>query len=58
MGLSRWIRNGIEIDLPLLERLAEIEIDERAGGDIKKTEQAKALARAIEFGLVEEGDEQ
>jgi hypothetical protein len=43
MGLSRWIRNGIEIDLPLLERLAEIEIDERAGGDIKKTEQRKQL---------------
>jgi very-short-patch-repair endonuclease len=35
MGLTRWIRDGLEIDLPLLERLAEIEIDERAGGDIR-----------------------
>jgi hypothetical protein len=35
IGLARWLRDGFEIDLPLLERLAEIEIDERAGGDIR-----------------------
>lgn len=35
VGLARWMRDGVEIDLPLLERLAEIEIDERAGGDIR-----------------------
>jgi hypothetical protein len=35
MGLARWMTDGVEIDLPLLERLAEIEIDERAGGNIR-----------------------
>ena len=35
LGLARWIRDGIEIDLPLLERLVEIEIDEKAGSEIK-----------------------
>lgn len=31
VGVSRWIRDGREIDLPLIERLAEIEIDESDG---------------------------
>ncbi len=35
IGLSRWIKNASLIDLPLLERLVEIEIDERAAGLIR-----------------------
>jgi len=35
VGLARWFKDGFEIDLPLLERLVEIEIDEGAGGEIK-----------------------
>jgi hypothetical protein len=35
LGLARWLKDGFEIDLPLLERLVEIEIDEGAGGEIK-----------------------
>ena len=35
LGLSRWNKDGFEIDLPLLERLVEIEIDETAGGEIR-----------------------
>ena len=35
MGLSRWLRDGNEVDLPLVERLVEIEIDDLAGGEIK-----------------------
>ena len=34
-GLTRWRRDGHEIDLPLLERLVEIEIDEEAGAAIR-----------------------
>jgi very-short-patch-repair endonuclease len=35
IGLSRWIKDGTLVDLPLLERLVEIEIDERAKGLIR-----------------------
>lgn len=35
IGLTRWIKDGYEIDLPLLERLVEIEIDQGAGGEIR-----------------------
>jgi very-short-patch-repair endonuclease/transcription elongation GreA/GreB family factor len=43
MGLSRWLKDGVLIDLPLLERLVEIEIDERAGGAIRiRPRQARA----------------
>lgn len=35
MGLTRWRRDGREIDLPLIERLVEIEIDEEAGAAIR-----------------------
>jgi very-short-patch-repair endonuclease len=35
MGLSRWVKDGTLIDLPLLERLVEIEIDERTAGVIR-----------------------
>ena len=35
IGLTRWIKDGYEVDLPLLERLVEIEIDQRAGGEIR-----------------------
>jgi very-short-patch-repair endonuclease len=35
MGLSRWLRDGNEVDLPLVERLVEIEIDDLSGGEIK-----------------------
>ena len=37
IGLSRWIKDGAVIDLPLIERLVEIEIDERAAGTIRRT---------------------
>lgn len=35
IGLSRWSKDAALIDLPLLERLVEIEIDEKAGGLIR-----------------------
>ena len=35
IGLARWRRDGFEIDLPILERLVEIEINERSGGEIR-----------------------
>ena len=35
LGLARWNRDGIEIDLPLIERLVEIEIAEEAAGEIR-----------------------
>jgi hypothetical protein len=35
IGLSRWVKDGALIDLPLLERLVEIEIDGRAAGRIR-----------------------
>ncbi len=35
IGLTRWIKEGHEIDLPLLERLVEIEINQEAGGEIR-----------------------
>jgi hypothetical protein len=35
IGLSRWVKDGAIIDLPLIERLVEIEIDERAAGTIR-----------------------
>jgi hypothetical protein len=35
IGLSRWIKDASLIDLPLLERLVEIEINERAAGSIR-----------------------
>jgi hypothetical protein len=35
IGLTRWIKDGYEVDLPLLERLVEIEIDQHAGGEIR-----------------------
>ena len=35
LGLTRWIKDGFEVDLPLLERLVEIEIDEKAGSEIR-----------------------
>jgi hypothetical protein len=35
LGLARWIKDSFEVDLPLLERLVEIEIDEKAGSEIR-----------------------
>ena len=35
LGLARWIKDGFEVDLPLLERLVEIEVDEAAGSEIR-----------------------
>jgi hypothetical protein len=35
IGLARWITDGYEVDLPLLERLVEIEINQEAGGEIR-----------------------
>ncbi len=35
LGLTRWLKDGFEIDLPLLERLVEVEIDEGSGGQIR-----------------------
>jgi len=35
IGLSRWMFEGTLIDLPLIERLVEIEIDEGAAGTIR-----------------------
>ena len=35
IGLSRWMFDGTLIDLPLMERLVEIEIDESAAGTIR-----------------------
>ncbi|ABE37829.1 DNA helicase, putative [Rhodopseudomonas palustris BisB5] len=35
IGLSRWMFEGTLIDLPLIERLVEIEIDESAAGTIR-----------------------
>jgi very-short-patch-repair endonuclease len=35
LGLTRWIKDGFEVDLPLLERLVEMEIDEKAGSEIR-----------------------
>ena len=44
IGLSRWIKDASLIDLPLLERLVEIEIDERAAGLIRiRPRQADAI---------------
>jgi hypothetical protein len=43
IGLARWIKDGTIIDLPLIERLVEIEIDERAAGTIRiRPRQAQA----------------
>lgn len=43
IGLSRWICDGTVIDLPLVECLAEIEIDESAAGTIRvRPRQAQA----------------
>lgn len=35
VGVARWICDGTTIDLPLVERLVEIEIDENAAGTIR-----------------------
>lgn len=35
IGLSRWMFEGTLVDLPLIERLVEIEIDEGAAGTIR-----------------------
>ncbi len=35
IGLSRWIKEGTLIDLPLLEKLVEVEIDEKSAGLIR-----------------------
>lgn len=35
IGVSRWLKEGAEIDLPLIERLVEVEIDDDAGGEIR-----------------------
>jgi len=44
IGLTRWIKDGTLIDLPLLERLIEVEIDEQAGGLIRvRPRQADAI---------------
>jgi len=43
IGLSRWLKDGTLVDLPLLERLVEIELDERASGLIRiRPRQARA----------------
>jgi very-short-patch-repair endonuclease len=44
IGLTRWIKDGTLIDMPLLERLVEVEIDEQAGGLIRvRPRQADAV---------------
>ncbi len=43
-GLTRWSKDGTLIDLPLLERFVEVEIDEMAGGKIRiRPRQADAI---------------
>ncbi|HEX2726400.1 MAG TPA: DNA helicase, partial [Beijerinckiaceae bacterium] len=45
LGLTRWKRDEVEVDLPLIERLVEIEIDEDAAGEIRiRPRAAPALA--------------
>jgi hypothetical protein len=45
LGLTRWKQDAVEIDLPIVERLVEIEIAEEAGGDIRvRPRTAPALA--------------
>lgn len=34
IGVSRWLKDRHKIDLPLIERLVEVEIDEDAGGQL------------------------
>lgn len=44
IGLTRWVKDGVLIDLPLLERLVEVEIDEQKGGQIRiRPRQAEAV---------------
>jgi transcription elongation GreA/GreB family factor/very-short-patch-repair endonuclease len=44
IGLTRWVKDGTLIDLPLIERLVEVEIDEQAGGLIRvRPRQAEAV---------------
>ncbi|ARP99675.1 AAA domain-containing protein [Pseudorhodoplanes sinuspersici] len=44
IGLTRWIKEGVLIDLPLLERLIEVEINEQSGGLIRiRPRQADAV---------------
>ena len=45
IGLSRWVKDVAVIDLPLLERLVELELDEASGGTIRvRPRQARAHA--------------
>ena len=44
LGVARWIKDGFELDLPLLERLVEIEIDEKAGSEIRIRPRSTSVA--------------
>jgi len=45
IGLSRWVKDATVVDLPLLERLVELEMDEATGGTIRvRPRQAPAHA--------------
>src|SRR5262249_18265076 len=51
IGVARWRRNGHDIDLPVLERLVEIEVIESAGAEIRirpRTVGAMVNLRAFE----------
>ncbi|TXM64396.1 AAA domain-containing protein [Methylobacterium sp. WL120] len=44
MGLARWKKDDREIDLPLVERLIEIEVDDAGGAEIRIRPRAAAAA--------------
>jgi very-short-patch-repair endonuclease len=50
LGLTRWKKDDAEIDLPVIERLVEIEIAEEAAGEIRvRPRSAPALANLRAF---------
>lgn len=44
IGLARWRKDAQEIDLPLVERLVEIEVDDAGGAEIRVRPRAAAAA--------------
>jgi hypothetical protein len=44
IGVSRWLKDEHAIDLPLLERLVEVEIDDAAGAEIRVRPRAAPAA--------------
>lgn len=44
IGLSRWVKEGFVVDLPILECLVELEVDQESGGTIHiRPRQARTL---------------